>query len=72
MKENIVIISHSFHSFLINEIEYAANNFKNVFVICPYNKQIQKKFDSKQNVKLNFFKKRNIYFNAIFSIRCNR
>lgn len=69
MRENIIILSHNFHSFLINEIEFASKKFKQVYYIGLYNKQLVEKFESYENVKLYLFKKSDLYFNSILNIK---
>ena len=65
MRKNILIYSHSYHTFLLNEIENAARNFNNVIVICMYNKELSDKFKDNKNIKMYLFTKKNLYFKTI-------
>ena len=53
--KNLIMISHNYHSFLLNEIEYAKDYFDKVVVITLYNKETEAKFKEDNNVKLSFF-----------------
>lgn len=60
MRNKICIISHNFHTFLLNEIEYASAIYDKVVVITLYEKQLADKFSSYKNVDLVFFSKKDI------------
>lgn len=70
MRKNIVILSASIHTFLINEVKYASDVFQRVVVICPYNGDFVKKINKLNNVNVEIllYSKRELYNNAIFSL----
>ncbi|TWT07041.1 glycosyltransferase [Planococcus sp. CPCC 101016] len=51
MRSNIIIFSHNTHSFLKNEIIYAANTFKKVIFISPYNEELKETINGFSNVE---------------------
>lgn len=68
MRENILIISHNTHTFLINEIKYASSIFKRVVIICPYDDNFKKAINNLCNVDVLFYSKKELYKNVIFSL----
>ncbi|MFS0864572.1 glycosyltransferase [Fredinandcohnia sp. 179-A 10B2 NHS] len=68
MRKNIVIISQNTHSFLRNEIRYAADIFQRVVVICPYDSKFKEVVSKIPNVEMLFYNKKELYLNGMFSI----
>lgn len=64
---NLVLISHSYHSFLLNEIKYAQKCFDNVYVLTMYNEEIQNTFNGFANLHINFFTKKELHRFAFYN-----
>ena len=66
--KNLIILSHNYHPFLLNEISYACNQCDKVFVISLYNQEICDKFNENDKVKLMMFSKKELHNAAIKNI----
>lgn len=60
MRHNIVIFSHTVHSFLIDEVRYASENFDQVYVIMPRHDEIEGELTQYSNVTGKFYNKQEL------------
>lgn len=60
MRKNIVIFSHTVHSFLIDEVRYASENFERVYVIMPHHEEIEGEFAQHDNVIGKYYDKQSL------------
>lgn len=69
--KKLLLLSHNYHSFLLNEISFAINNFDKVHVLTIFNKEIYNNFSQNNKVELHLFKKKDLYlaaFTRLYSI----
>jgi len=65
MRKNILMFSHNTHSFLNNEIAYAASTFNRVVVVTPYSIEIEEVTEKYSNVEYLFYDKKDLHINSI-------
>lgn len=68
MRNKILIVSHNYHTFLLNEIDYASRIFESVTVIAAYENQLIEKFSHYPNVHLKLFSKTELKKYAISTL----
>lgn len=71
MRNNIVIFSHTVHSFLIDEVRYASENFNQVYVIMPHHGEIERELAQYTNVTGKFYDKqclKDLFMKGLFSV----
>lgn len=62
---NLIMVSHNYHSFLLNEIEYACTAFKKVVVFTLENDELRLRYSDKKNVQLYLFTKSELHKEAL-------
>lgn len=51
MRKNILLFSSAYHSFILNEMAYAAKEFETVILLCPYNDELKRECEKWKNVE---------------------
>lgn len=63
----LIMVSHNYHPFLLNEIKFASEVFEEVFVIALENKEVCMKYENNSKVKLCMFSKAELHRVALRS-----
>lgn len=69
MRNKIVLFSHVYHAFILNEIEYAAQVYKEVYLLCPENNELREKCKKYSNVEFIPFNMKINIINLLKSFR---